>query len=504
MTRALAGIRRRLSYANVIATLALFVALGGSSYAALAVTGDDVVDGSISSRDVEDGSLGGIDVRNGSIRGADVRDRSLTGRDIQNGSLSAHDLNPAALATIAELARQAQPDAPREGAPPPRESDAAGERGPQGERGTAGPQGDTGSQGPQGERGSAGEPGSQGERGPAGAAGERGPAGAQGETGPGGPQGERGPAGPEGPQGSPGSDAEFTGAAAGGSLAGSYPNPTIDSDAVSRAQLADAAVDTAELADAAVTFVKLADLAVDTAKLRDAAVTGAKIAAGAVDGAQIAGGAVNSNHLSDGAVTAAKVDTNAITGDKIAPGAIGEGDLADGLAVPVGALIPTAAAASSSPCWKFPDGSALSRAEYPALFAAFGGTRSPYGLPEGSSFSLPDLRGRVTVALGPNAAVDALGENDGLTAGQRRVTHRHGRGSLTVQSESPYIPMRYGGSLGQWDNNDLPAAMHGGNVRYTESARLGHSHGVSGEVGDTGGPLDGPAFQTVNYLIRAC
>lgn len=37
---------RSLSYANVMATVALFVALGGSSYAAVKITGDDVRDGS--------------------------------------------------------------------------------------------------------------------------------------------------------------------------------------------------------------------------------------------------------------------------------------------------------------------------------------------------------------------------------------------------------------------------------------------------------------------------
>jgi len=38
---------RRLSYANVVATLALFVALGGSSYAAIRITGKNVVDGTL-------------------------------------------------------------------------------------------------------------------------------------------------------------------------------------------------------------------------------------------------------------------------------------------------------------------------------------------------------------------------------------------------------------------------------------------------------------------------
>jgi hypothetical protein len=44
--------RRHLSYANVLATLALFAALGGSSYAAVKITGKDIKNGSIAKRDL--------------------------------------------------------------------------------------------------------------------------------------------------------------------------------------------------------------------------------------------------------------------------------------------------------------------------------------------------------------------------------------------------------------------------------------------------------------------
>ena len=62
-------LRGRLSYANVVATLALFIALGGSSYAALTVTGNNV--------------------RNGSLTGKDIKRNSLTGRQIREGRLDA-------------------------------------------------------------------------------------------------------------------------------------------------------------------------------------------------------------------------------------------------------------------------------------------------------------------------------------------------------------------------------------------------------------------------------
>jgi hypothetical protein len=61
------GRQVRLTYANVVASVALFVALGGSSYAAVSITGKEVRDGSLTGRDVRDGSLTSRDVRNHSL-----------------------------------------------------------------------------------------------------------------------------------------------------------------------------------------------------------------------------------------------------------------------------------------------------------------------------------------------------------------------------------------------------------------------------------------------------
>jgi hypothetical protein len=58
--RALSG---RLTYANVMATAAVFIALGGSSYAALRITGADVRNGSLSYRDLKKNTLGGSRVK---------------------------------------------------------------------------------------------------------------------------------------------------------------------------------------------------------------------------------------------------------------------------------------------------------------------------------------------------------------------------------------------------------------------------------------------------------
>lgn len=55
-------LRSKFTYANVVATLALFVALGGSSYAAITITGKNVKDGTLSGKDVKNGSIAGVDL----------------------------------------------------------------------------------------------------------------------------------------------------------------------------------------------------------------------------------------------------------------------------------------------------------------------------------------------------------------------------------------------------------------------------------------------------------
>lgn len=100
-------LRHRLSYASVMATIAVFVALGGSSYAAVKITG----------KDVRDNSLTGADVRNNSLKSADVRNGSLLSSDFKAGEL------PSGV----------------QGAPGPR-----GEQGPAGPPGEKGPKGDAG------------------------------------------------------------------------------------------------------------------------------------------------------------------------------------------------------------------------------------------------------------------------------------------------------------------------------------------------------------------------
>jgi hypothetical protein len=81
--------RQRLSYANVMATVAVFIALGGSSYAAVKITGKDVKDGTLTGVDVKSSSLAGSDIRSGAVASADIANGSLLTEDFKSGQLPA-------------------------------------------------------------------------------------------------------------------------------------------------------------------------------------------------------------------------------------------------------------------------------------------------------------------------------------------------------------------------------------------------------------------------------
>lgn len=64
----LRALRDRLTYANVVATLALFVALGGSSYAVSKIDGSDIRKRSLTSRQFKSNSLGRRVIKESSLR----------------------------------------------------------------------------------------------------------------------------------------------------------------------------------------------------------------------------------------------------------------------------------------------------------------------------------------------------------------------------------------------------------------------------------------------------
>jgi hypothetical protein len=71
----------------VTATLALLVALGGTSYAVTRIGSREVVDNSLRSRDIRNNALLSNDIRDGTIRGRDVHGNALGSRVIKESTL---------------------------------------------------------------------------------------------------------------------------------------------------------------------------------------------------------------------------------------------------------------------------------------------------------------------------------------------------------------------------------------------------------------------------------
>ena len=111
------GLLARLTYANVMSSLAVFVVMGGGAYAGATVASN---------------SVGVAQLKANAVNSAKVKDGSLLAKDFKAGQLP------------------------------------AGKQGPAGATGATGPAGATGATGPAGQTGAAGEPGVAGAKGDAG------------------------------------------------------------------------------------------------------------------------------------------------------------------------------------------------------------------------------------------------------------------------------------------------------------------------------------------------
>jgi hypothetical protein len=185
----------RLTYANVIATLALFVALGGGAYAATSLPKN---------------SVGTNQLKRGAVIGAKVKDGSLRRADFAAGSLPAGPAGQAGPQGLPGADGSRGPKGPRGEEGPqrlgglPGEDGTDGEPGPQGPEGPRGLQGEPGTSGAVGPEGPQGDPGPRGERGSVGEQGPKGDVGAKGDQGERGLPGVQGPVGERGAQGEPG------------------------------------------------------------------------------------------------------------------------------------------------------------------------------------------------------------------------------------------------------------------------------------------------------------
>ena len=86
-------LRTHLTYANVIATLALVIAVGGgAAYAANTVFSADIVDGEVKAADIGANAVYSAEITDGQVKGADLGANAVTSGKIADGQVLSSDV----------------------------------------------------------------------------------------------------------------------------------------------------------------------------------------------------------------------------------------------------------------------------------------------------------------------------------------------------------------------------------------------------------------------------
>jgi microcystin-dependent protein len=154
--------------------------------------------------------------------------------------------------------------------------------------------------------------------------------------------------------------------------------------------------------------------------------------------------------------------------------------------MPPGAMLPFGGAAAPGG-FLLCDGTSYLRATYPDLFTALGGASSPWGLPDGTHFNVPDMRARFPLGVSgttPSLAAQGGSGSSHATAGN----HVHDNHSAAVNDHATAANTTVTGS-----GNRTTGFAHGG-VHVGDG---GHTHNAHSIANDLIGPYLG-----VNFIIK--
>jgi hypothetical protein len=96
-------IRKRLTYANVMSSIAVFLVLGGSAaYAAKKISGNQLKAGSVTTAKIKRNAVTAAKIRKGSVKTAEIAADAVTGEKIAAGAVDASTLAAGFAAPTAE------------------------------------------------------------------------------------------------------------------------------------------------------------------------------------------------------------------------------------------------------------------------------------------------------------------------------------------------------------------------------------------------------------------
>jgi len=85
-------LKRRLTYANVMATLAMFVALGGGAYAAATIGSSDIKKRAVRAKHIKTSAVKGRQIKAGVVGTSELRDGAVTSGKIAGGTVGAGEI----------------------------------------------------------------------------------------------------------------------------------------------------------------------------------------------------------------------------------------------------------------------------------------------------------------------------------------------------------------------------------------------------------------------------
>lgn len=97
-------LRKHLTYANVMSSLAIFLLLGGTAFAAGKLSGSRLKDNSVSGKKLKRGSVSGSKIHDGSVSNAKIQGATITGNRIAANTLTDREVNMAKLGKISRAA----------------------------------------------------------------------------------------------------------------------------------------------------------------------------------------------------------------------------------------------------------------------------------------------------------------------------------------------------------------------------------------------------------------